>query len=129
MIDYNSAKKLVSYFTNINDTTAFVEVSYDIKRDIGKNAIPEMPEVSLITIDYGPNGIVTKMFARLEIDMRLEDSVNDDDVVCGKRVGFHLSTYAEENGDHEHEQICANLVEELAKRIAQAMDWGWRYDR
>lgn len=129
MIDYNSAKKLVSYFTNVCDTTAFVKVNYDIKPDIGENEMPEAPEVSSITIDYGTNGILVNVFATLEIDAHLEDGVDDDDVVCGKRVGFNLSTRTQENGDYEFEKERANLIKKIAERIAQAMERGWRYDR
>lgn len=131
MIDYDSAKKLVSYFTNISDTPARVTVDYEIKHDIGKNEMPEMPEISLITIDYAEKGVsgLVEVLVRLEIDARFEDSVNDENVVCGKRVGFNLSTRATENGDYEEEQTRINLIKELAERIARAMEWGWRYDR
>jgi hypothetical protein len=128
MLQYNDAKKLVSYFTNVCDLTVFVRVEYETNPEIGKNEMPKMPEVCLIEIDYyekDAEGKADEMIATLEIDALFDDYVNDDNVVCGKRVGFDLSTRATENNGYDEEQCRANLVKEIAERIAQAMQWEW----
>lgn len=128
MIQYNEAKKLVSYFTNVCDLTARVRVEYEANPELGINEMPKMPGVGLIEIDYydkDTEGKADEVFATLEIDALLDDYVNDENIACGKRIGFDLATCATENNGYDEEERRANLVKEIAERIAQAMSWEW----
>ena len=120
MINYKSAKNLVSYFTTIEDVMALVRVEYETNTEIGKDEMPKMQRVCLIEINYYPKDIGKKPIVTLEIDTLFGDKEEG-----GKRVGFDLSTCAEEDNDPEIEQQRANLVLEIARRIALAMDWEW----
>lgn len=109
--------------------TARVRVEYEANPELGKNAMPKMPEVCSIEIDYydkDKEGREDEVLATLEIDALFDDYVNDDDIACGKRIGFDLSTCATENNGYDEEERRANLVKEISERIAQAMQWGWR---
>ncbi len=120
MISYKSAKNLVSYFTTIEDVMALVRVEYEPNPEIGKDEMPKMQQVCLIEINYYPKDIGKEPIVTLEID-----AFSDDKEAGGKCVGFDLSACADENNDPEIEQQRANLVLEIARRIALAMDWEW----
>lgn len=121
MINYKSAKNLVSYFTGIEDTMARVRVEYETNPEIGKDEMPKMQEVCMIGIDYYSKDMEKEPIVTLEINAFFDDKKEG-----GKRMGFTLSTCAEENNDPEIEQQRSNLVLKLAKRITLAMDWEWR---
>lgn len=120
MITYNSAKNLVSYFTNIENAIALVRVEYEINPETGKDEMPRMPGICLVEINYYTKEIKNPPIVTLEIDVFFEDEEE-----CGKSVGFNLSTCAKENNDPVFELQRSNLVKEIAERIWTAMDWEW----
>lgn len=120
MINYKSAKNLVSYFTTIEDVMALVRVDYEKNQEIGKDEMPKMQEVRLIEINYYPKDMGKEPIVTLEIDTLYPDKDEG-----GKRVGFNLSTCADENNDPEFELQRSHLVKEIAERIWTAMDWEW----
>ena len=129
MINYQSAKNLVSYFTTIEDVIALVRVEYEPNPEIGKDEMPEAQEVCLIKINYYPedmeNPSITEDMKNSPIAMLKIDACFDDKETGGKCVGFDLSTCADENNYPEIEQQRANLVLKIAGRIENAMDWEW----
>ncbi len=118
MITYNSAKNLVSYFTNIEDVVALVRVEYETNPDMGKDEMPKMTEICLIEINYYTKEMKNPPIATLEIDAFFENEEEN-----GKCVSFDLSAFAGKND--KGKELRAKLVKEIADRISTAMEWDW----